>query len=62
MIIILKEEIIQRWNEYIRKIIHIERGKPEIHKYMDVPEIFMAEWKSAVANLNKNKQDSKMEL
>ena len=55
-IIVKKEDVMNRWTEYIKELFQDNRGgKPIIRKPMDGPTILKSEVKAAISKIKRNK-------
>ena len=55
-IITEKDDILERWTEYIEELFRDNRGgKPEIRKNIDGPKILQSEIRAAVSRMKGNK-------
>ena len=55
-IITEKDDILERWTEYIEELFRDNRGcKPEIRKNIDGPKILQSEIRAAVSSMKGNK-------
>ncbi|XP_042883267.1 uncharacterized protein LOC122260182 [Penaeus japonicus] len=55
-VIMEKEEILERWTEYIEDLFHDDRGeKPKVEKNMEGPPTLKSEVRVAIGKMKKNK-------
>ena len=55
-VLVEKDKILERWNEYIGELFHDNRGeKPTINKPMEGLKILKAEVRTAISRMKKNK-------
>ena len=54
-IITEKDDILERWTEYIEELFRNRGGKPEIRKNIDGPKILQSEIRAAVSRMKGNK-------